>query len=267
MIIWSYSIYGSNTEVYYKPMLENIQLAKSNNVTIVISTTEKYVGLIKNFFEKELEYIHIITFPSQIYSGAETILRFLAVEKIEADFYFIKDSDTIVTLRELYIMNHWMLMTKYDYMIIRDNPIHVSPILSGMFGFRRNVRLVLTKSCSSTFSKPNVNLKYGFDQQWLTEAIYSRIFMQVQVYSSYFYFYKENIIRLSRVRDNSNFIGAQSIGNINPNSKESNFLHFYGNDLLYIPFLHALPKFISRLIFGRVRPSLYFAYLIKLIKI
>jgi hypothetical protein len=267
MIVWSYSIYGSNTEVYYKPMLENIQLAKSNNVRIVISTTEKYVDLVKNYFVKEIEHIDIITFPSKIYSGAETILRFLAVEKIEADFYFIKDSDSIVTARELYIMNHWMLMTKYDYFIIRDNPIHVAPILSGMFGFRKNVRVVFINNCSKTFLKPNLNLKYGFDQQWLTEVIYSRIVMQAQVYSSYFYFYKENIIRLSRVRDNSNFIGAQTIGNINPNSKESDFLHLYGNDLLFIPFLHTLPKFISRLIFGRVRPSLYFAYLIKLIKI
>ena len=110
MIVWSYSIYGLNTEVYYKPMLENIRLAKLNNAKVVISTTEKYVDLIKDYFIQEILNVHIEVFSSEIYFGAETILRFLAVEKVDADFYFIKDSDSIVTERELYIMNHLILI-------------------------------------------------------------------------------------------------------------------------------------------------------------
>jgi hypothetical protein len=129
MIIWSYSVFGLNTEVYYKPMLENIRLAKSNNVKIVISTTEQYLNLIEDYFSQELENIHIVTFSSKKYTGLETILRFLIVDKLDADYYFIKDSDSTVTARELYIMNHWMLISKLSYMIIRDNPLHVAPII------------------------------------------------------------------------------------------------------------------------------------------
>jgi hypothetical protein len=131
MIVWSYSIFGSNTEVYYKPMLDNIRLAKSNNIKVVISTTEQYLNIVRNYFFHELEYIHIETYPSDKYVGLETILRFLTVEKIDADYYFIKDSDSIVTARELYIMNHWILISKFNFIIIRDNPLHVAPMLSG----------------------------------------------------------------------------------------------------------------------------------------
>ena len=99
-------------------MLENIRLAKSNNVKVVISTTEQYLNTIRDYFSQELEYIHIETYPSDKYVGLETILRFLTVEKIDADYYFIKDSDSIVTARELYIMNHWMLISKFNYIIM-----------------------------------------------------------------------------------------------------------------------------------------------------
>jgi hypothetical protein len=265
MIVWSYSIFGSNTEVYYKPMLDNIRLAKSNNIKVVISTTEQYLNIVRNYFFHELEYIHIETYPSDKYVGLETILRFLTVEKIDADYYFIKDSDSIVTARELYIMNHWMLISKFNYIIIRDNPLHVAPILSGMFGFKKNVKNILFKSCINTFSNYNSKLKYGFDQQWLTENIYHIIFADTQVYTSYFHFYNENLIRLSRV-NNFNFIGAQCLGNINPNSKEHDFLYTYGDKLLSMPFISSIPKYISRLIYGRVRPSIYLSYFLKLIK-
>jgi len=265
MIVWSYSIFGSNTEVYYKPMLENIRLAKSNNVKVVISTTEQYLNIIREFFSHELEYIHIETYPSNKYVGLETILRFLIIEKIDSDYYFIKDSDSIVTARELYIMNHWMLTSNFNYIIIRDNPLHVAPILSGMFGFRKNAKNIVFKSCINTFYDFNYKLKYGFDQQWLTEKIYHIIVEETQVYSSYFHFYNENLIRLSRV-NNSNFIGAQCLGNINPNSKEHDFLHFYADKLLSMPFISSIPKYFSRLIYGRVRSSIYLSYFFKWIK-
>jgi hypothetical protein len=265
MIVWSYSIFGSNTEVYYKPMLENIRLAKSNNVKVVISTTEQYFNIIRDYFIHELEYIHIETYPSNIYVGIETILRFLTVEKVEAEYYFIKDSDSIVTARELYIMNHWMLMTKYNYIIIRDNPLHVAPILAGMFGFRKNAKNLVFKSCINNLHDFNSKIKYGFDQQWLTEKIYHFIIAETQVYSSFFHFSNENLIRLSRV-NNSNFIGAQCLGNINPKSKEHDFLNVYADKLLSIPFISSVPKYFSRLIYGRVRPSIYLSYFFKLIK-
>jgi hypothetical protein len=266
MIVWSYSVFGFNTEVYYKPMLENIRLAKSNKVKIVISTTEQYLNTIKDYFSQELEYIHIVTFPSGKYTGLETILRFLVVEKLDADFYFIKDSDSTVTARELYIMNHWMLISKLSYMIIRDNPLHVAPILSGMFGFRKNVKYIVSHSCINTFSGLNSKLNYGFDQLWLTEKIYNIIVAETQVYSSYFYFSNENLIRLSRI-NSYDFIGAQSLGNMNPNSKENDFLHLYGDKLLSLPFISTIPQYFSRLIYGRVRPSIYLSYFLKLIKL
>lgn len=41
MNIWSYSIFGTDTEKYYKPMLRNFQIAKENDVQIIISVKEK----------------------------------------------------------------------------------------------------------------------------------------------------------------------------------------------------------------------------------
>ena len=265
MIVWSYSIYGTNTEVYYKPMLENIRLAKLNNIKVVISTTDEYENMLNNYFKDFIHDFHLEVFSSKIYKQAAMLLRYLVLERIDSEYYFIKDSDSIVTDRELYIMNHWVLTSNENFIIIRDNPIHVSPILGGIFGFRNNAKHIFKDSLHETFSKLNFRFKYGQDQRWLSEKIYPYIINQSQVYSSYFHFWNEKLIIIGRVY-NSNFIGAQSIGNINLNSKENEFLHLYANDLLCLPYIASLPKYLRRLIYGRVRPSLYLAFLLKLFK-
>lgn len=267
MIVWSYSLFGSNKEVYYNPMLENIRIAKENNVKIIISTTDLYVDEVKQYFASYLENLHIEVYPSHTYAGSETVLRFLSVDVIEADFYFIKDSDSIVTERELYIMNHWMLLVNDDFMIIRDNPVHVSLIMAGMFGFKNCVRNELLKSCRDIFTLGKQKLNYGYDQRWLAEKIYPIIRKNTQVYSSFFYFQKEKLCRIARVSPQVNFIGAPSFGNTNPNSLEKYFMPLYDNRLLNLPYFSTLPSFLSRLIYGRVRPTIYIAFFLRWLKI
>ena len=219
------------------------------------------------FFSSHLENLHIEVYPSRTYAGTEMVLRFLAVDVIEADFYFIKDSDSIVTEQELYIMNHWMLLMNEDFMIIRDNPVHVSLIMAGMFGFKNCVRNVLLKSCRDFFTISKQKPNYGYDQRWLAEKIYPIIRINTQVYTSYFYFKKEKVCRIARVNPQINFIGAPSFGNINPNSLETYFIPFYDNRLLSLPYFTSLPSFLFRLIYGRVRPTLYIAFFLRWLKI
>lgn len=266
MVVWSYSLYGFNTEVYYRPMLENIRLAKLNNAQIIIGTTDLYADEIKRFFNSFLDDIHIKVYPANMYTGCEMILRLLVAETVDAEFYFIKDADSIVTPRELYVMNHWMHLSKENFMIIRDNPVHISPIMAGMFGFRRSVSHVLLNSCRSHFTGSGKKGNYGVDQRWLAEEIYPLTQKDANVYTSYFYFSHEKVISMSRELNPVAFIGAPSHGNINPNSMEQYFKRFYGRGLMHLPYLFFLPRSLSRLIYGRVRPTMYIAAFIKWFK-
>lgn len=266
MIVWSYSLFGINEDVYYKPMLENIRIAKANNARLIIATTDEYVNNINIYFSSVISDFILCVYPSEKYRGFEMILRYLAIDQQNADFYFIKDADSIVTQRELSIMNHWMLLSDKNYMIIRDNPIHVSPIMAGMFGFGSASRDWVVENCNKYFFEANLQFGYGIDQQWLADEIYPRIINDAQVYSSYFYFSKESLIRLSRSTTSTDFVGAPSEGNINPNSLEHYFQAFYGDQLMSIPYFSSLPLFLSHLIYGRVRPSLYLAAFLKWLK-
>lgn len=266
MVVWSYSLYGNNKEVYYRPMLENIRIAKAVGVKVMISTTDIFEQSVKDYFSAELNDIKINIFPSKYFIGSEMILRVLALETVQADFYFMKDSDSIVTDRELTLMSDWMLLSAEPYMIIRDNPIHVAPIMGGMFGLNISVRDKLVQSCQDYFSKSNNKASYGMDQQWLADHIYPIIRQKAKVYSSYFYFRAEKLVRINRVHHPDTFIGAQAEGNVNPHSMQGYFEKFYGDQLLSLPYFPRLPKLLSHLIYGRVRPSLYLAPLLKWVK-
>lgn len=266
MVVWSYSLYGFNKEVYYKPMLENIRIANDVGAKLVISTTDIYEEYIRSFFSAFLDDIIINVYPSKSYSGSEMILRFLAVETLSADFYFMKDADSIVTDREISIMNNWMTLSSEPFLIIRDNPIHVAPILAGMFGFRRCEREFFVDKCRHFFTRSPRTYSYGIDQRWLADEIYPLVRPKAQVYSSYFYFTEEKLVRINRSQDPARFIGAQADGNINPKSMQTYFERFYGNQMLSIPYLKHLPHWLSHLIYGRVRPSLYLAKVLNWLK-
>ncbi len=266
MIVWSYSLYGTNKEVYYKPMLENIKIAKRAGAKIIISTTDVYENDVKTFFALYLDDIKIIVYSSNNFSDCEVFLRFLSVDTIEADFYFLKDSDSIVTERELAIMNDWINLSVIPYIIIRDNPIHVSPILAGMFGFRRSERDEFVLNCHNYLAHSRKTASYGKDQQWLADKIYPLIRDKALVYSSFFYLRGEKLVRIKKYNEPGSFIGAQAEGNINPYSLQHYFEHFYGEDLLSLPYFRGIPLWLSHLIYGRVRPSVYLAIIYKWIK-
>ena len=189
------------------------------------------------------------------------------MKTVDADYYFIKDSDSIVTEREIYVMNHWMNLTNEDYIIIRDNPIHVAPVLAGMFGFRKNVCSFIVNNCNSFFTSLLKKGDYGYDQRWLAEKIYPTIKNRTIVYSSFFYFKGENLIIINRVNNLLSFIGSQSNENSNSRSLENQFYSFYNSELLCLPYIIALPLFLSRLIYGRVRPTIYLAFLLKKLRL
>lgn len=266
MVVWSYSLYGNNKEVYYKPMLDNILTANAVGAKILISTTELFEAEVKEYFATYLDDITIKVYPSTHFDGSEMILRFLAVETISADFYFIKDADSIVTDREISIMNDWMMLSTEPFLIIRDNSIHVAPMLAGMFGFKRNEREAFVKHCQRYFTTSPRAYRYGMDQRWLADEIYPLIRNKAQVYSSYFYFTEEKLVIINRSQDPARFIGAQADGNVNPKSMQTYFERFYGDQMLSLPYLMYLPRWLSHLIYGRVRPSLYLAKVLTLFK-
>lgn len=262
--IWSYSIYGEDYDKYYFPMIENIRLSKEANALIVISTNSFYEASVRSFFSPFLSDIKLIVFEGGLSETFPKLLRFMAVELIDADFYFFKDSDSIVTKKELEIMQNWIDNADADALIIRNHPMHIAPIMAGMFAIKRDLSSFLTDSIKNCFkrNKPIFYSKYGYDQSWLAKHIYPKIIKRALVLTSHFFYSNENLIRIEGDIEKNQFIGAQAyLYGIN-NERQNAFTSLYHGELLCLPFC----KKISWL-YSMVKPTLYLAYFLKFKKI
>lgn len=262
--IWSYSLYGDNYEAYFKPLIENIEISATNNANVVLNVLDSDIERVKQYFKRYLGCIRIFSYDSGRYANCPKILRFLASHKIESNFYFFKDSDSVVTDKEKLIMKEWMNSLNPTALIVRDHPLHIAPIMAGMFGVNRGLSIKIADSALGYFanSKHSHFNSYSYDQDWLARNIYPEIVSDAHVNTSFFYYSGERVRRINREIDGHKFIGAQvykgssiESGSLDP------YMNLYGEDLLSLPYFTKLA-----VLYGKVRPTLYAAYLINKIK-
>ncbi len=256
-VIWSYSIYGGDIGTYYAPVVSNILLARQEGALVAISTTARDEAKVRHFFRGYLDEILIVSYDSMELCAHPKILRFLIPNVLKSDFYFFKDSDSIVTMKEARIMREWMANVTPVAMIIRDHPLHVAPIMAGMFGIAWAAAEFLTNSANQTFLavEPRFRGRYSYDQDWLMTDVYPELVERAHVYSSFLFYSRENVRRIERESSGSGFIGAQTHCPYPPLLERAAFYNWYGPGLLCAPSLIKNSFF-----YGRVRPTLTVAY-------
>lgn len=260
--IWSYSLYGDNFDLYYKPFFENISVADNNGAHIVINTNSLNYEKILNYFECYLDKISIICHEGDMARKYPKVLRFLVAEKINSNYIFFKDSDSLVNDKEIMVSRHWMAESAALAMIIRDHPEHVSPILAGMFAVQHDTGRWMASEVFKFFDRENQNLNlndYSYDQDWLKDNIYPVIVKNSQVYSSFFYFVGEKLIKIQRNKNFDDHIGAQYLLKNKISTGGDWYRSIYSDKMLCIPFFRLVNKIFPRLVYGRVRPTLVLA--------
>lgn len=261
-IIWSYSVYGNNHEMYFKPLLKVIPLANSIGATVVINTPRAYHAAVLNYFHAFINQIVVLVHDGAIAENYPKILRFLVPIHIYSKYYFFKDSDSLVETKELAIMEHWMKSENTTCMIIRDHPQHVTPILAGMFASTREHALIIATAAEKYFVvAPSKFNSYSYDQDWLMDQIYPVIKESAQVYTSYFFYTGERVFKINRSLPGCTHIGSQCLQSPPSSSRCRWCDSIYGNDLLRVPFVICFNRLFPRLIYGRVRPTLILAFI------
>lgn len=260
--VWSYSLYGDNHEMYFRPLLEVIPLANRLGARVVINTPRSCCVAVKQYFHDYLDDFTVLVYEGPIAEASPKILRFLVPFRVASEFYFYKDSDSLVGTKELEVMAHWINSPDASSMIIRDHPQHVTPILAGMFGLARQEAFVVAESARDYFTKNRVGLNnYSYDQDWLMDQVYPSVRLSSQVYSSYFFYAEERVFRISRSRTGHTHIGAQCLQSIAATSYCRWCDSIYDDRMLCVPFIGMINRLFPRMIYGRVRPSLILAYL------
>ncbi len=245
MNIWSYSIFGSDTEKYYKPMIENFELAKSNNAQIIINVNKDDEQFVRNYFEDYKDNFILEVHNDFYLSKFPKMLRYIISKKYPNSNFFYKDSDSIVTDDEIHIMKNWLQNEKTDYLIIRNHPVHLSPILAGMFAVKAPKISFLVELIEIFFNEEYLSLNsiklnnFDYDQVFLQMEVYSLIINNSSIYSSHFYFCEEKI---KKIKFNSNFIGKQ-VYQENSENQDEWYFKIYSNKVLCLPYIHKLYRY------------------------
>lgn len=263
--IWSYSLYGDNYESYFEPLIKNIEISAANNAVVVLNVLDSDLERVKQYYQHYLDNIHIFSYDSGRYASYPKVLRFLVHHKIESNFYFYKDSDSIVNAKELFLMNDWLCTEAPSFMIIRDHHLHVFPILAGMLGACKKVANLLSLSAESNFFSKKTKFKntYSYDQDWLRSEIYPKVISDALVYSNYFYFSGERLKKTNQNNSSTKFIGAQENLGIMDIERNRRYLWMYADGMLQLPYYKC-----TEFMYKKVRVNLVLAYLYtKLIKL
>lgn len=258
--VWCYSIYGFDLDKYYAPMLSNIKIARHHGIALVLHTNKKSESTVRNYFKSEINEFILIVHDNEISEIFPKLLRYLTFRSISSKFYFFKDSDSIVTQKEISIMNEWMDSKEPVALLIRDHPLHISPILAGMFGVDSNLAQYIEESVEESFikRKPRRYNFYSYDQDWLARKVYPKIVKSADVYTSFFYYRDEKITRIKRELKNHEYIGAQVYKRFQKVPENLDlYLKLYGFDLLSLPYIHSIS-----FLYGKVRPTLAIAYIL-----
>lgn len=246
--IISYSLYGNNPR-YTLPLLENSKIAISlyQGWTIYVyhnnTVNQDYLDQLKQngVVTINIEKINQGNLPPKMW-------RFLPIQNLNVDFVIFRDADSMLTHREHELVIEWEQSDKLVH-IIRDHPLHIAPILAGMFGMKKNSFHILSKLMQ--LNAPNVKSRpVDYDQVFLADFFYPKINKQALIHVSFFKYWGEHVIKIKPVSDSYNYIGSVLIDDEIKKEKEKNIL-------ISSKFKNGIPYFVSKLLRYRVRPVIY----------
>lgn len=244
MNLISYSLYGSAIR-YTEPLIwnsKNLNSFYKDWILRVYHDDSVPTSVLKTLSENG---VHLINIKDTRFSYfAPKFWRFLPVFENDIEVLLVRDSDSIFSNREVFLVNEWF-NSKSEFHILRDHQLHISPILAGMFGIKNHFFQFFSKELLKRKSLITSNI-YNVDQIFLADYIYKKICSNCTVHTSYFAFKDEKFVRIMKTDDVNNFIGSVFIDN-----------HKINNSIINYDFMIGVPFWIAKLLRYKIRPVLY----------
>jgi hypothetical protein len=211
--IFSYVLFGDN-EKYLWPLIENIStLEKRYGFQIVIVIY--CIGIPHYWYEKLNKYQSVelrcrndlIEVPATL----KMLQRYMILndETDNQTCFVFRDSDSLVSKRELEIIEHWS-HTEFDFSVIRDHPHHIMPIMGGLLSCKGKGVKLFAKILRRTEENISNFNEYGFDQVFLDKYLYAQQKENFLIYSSCGVFLGETVIDISKTAETiGGYVGEQ----------------------------------------------------------
>lgn len=187
MKVFSFCLYGTESN-YYLGLLENIKLIR-----------EEFPGFDIFVYKGVCDPSWIVPNATVIETGREGAINMLYryLPLTFAEVGFVRDADSRITERDRWCIRDFLESPQF-YHMIRDHIWHKSPIMGGLFGWKRSLDLDLDLSSSTG---------YGYDEHYLSNVVYPRVRSRLLVHTNILGLVGEVTRRIPPMRDPSDFVG------------------------------------------------------------
>jgi hypothetical protein len=198
LISVSYTLYGNNYD-YYLPIIKQFELFNEFFDEILNS---EYTYEIVMYIDESVDVSYFKGYPIKFILNTDQILlsnvppkmwRFYNIFFRKADVHLFRDSDSIISKRELSLLRVWF-DSKFDYNVIRDTRLHLYPIMAGTFSLKENGVKLMKKILAEKLCLVR-NRNHFYDQIYLAEIVYPQIVSNLLVFSNFLVFKNENYIK------------------------------------------------------------------------
>jgi hypothetical protein len=112
--------------------------------------------------------------------------RFYPADEKDIAVMISRDTDSRLNLREKAAVDVW-LKSDLPFHIMRDHPLHRSPIMAGMWGVKSGLFKDIKGMITAYLSLANQgDIRYGIDQQFLADIIYPLVQDRSLVHDEFF---------------------------------------------------------------------------------
>jgi hypothetical protein len=180
MNVFSFCLYNPYHDFYYEGLLENIQLIHTHFpdwgifVYIGNDVPDWFVDVLKSK-GVQIRYTHETGSINMIY-------RFLAIEEPGVSLMMVRDADSRIHWKDRWAIREFV-KSPFGAHTIRDNPMHLIPMLGGLWGLKRSAG-VPVYSCFQHYKEKQVTLDMGKDQTFLNMYIWYRVRDTLLVHTS-----------------------------------------------------------------------------------
>lgn len=201
--IISFSLWGSNPK-YAQGAVENLKIANKLFPNWICRIYHYDDVPIKYLYELRILGAELI---EKRYDNQGMIWRFEPLLDHTIDRFIVRDTDSILTLRDRNAVLDWITTGK-EFHIIRDHIMHGTRIMGGMWGATSEfIKRIDYKKILESHDFKNTPHVFGYDQDFLAQKIYPLVRNTACIHDDYHLFRDENPRNIPHIREGNHFIG------------------------------------------------------------
>jgi hypothetical protein len=169
MNVFSFCLYNPYNPYYYVGLLENIDLIHQFFPDWGIYV---YIGNdVSSEFQEKLVQLGCTVRMTGAVGVVNMVHRFFAIDEPDVNVMFVRDADSRVHWKDRWAIQTFLASSARLH-IIRDNKVHTTPILGGLWGIRKPFQSIRDLYIANPMG---VQIHLGHDQNFLANQIYPRV--------------------------------------------------------------------------------------------